>query len=109
MQQYCDAANKALSEGKLSVTGRVRVDGVLKDAKESAAAAERSRAEAAGAPYGANHASHLPDTTWSGTAKPPGGWASHTPKVNTSIGSQSAKYPVGFKPTGFDVKPRVLP
>jgi hypothetical protein len=104
MQEYVDAANKALKDGKLSPTGRVKVTGELKDAKERAARAERVRAEKASEPYGDKVAAHLPDTTWAGTADPPGGWGRHTDRVNTSLGSQSGKYPEGYVPTGFEVE-----
>lgn len=103
VQEYVDAANRALAEGKLSGSGRVRPsqDPTLKNAKEAAAAKERVRAEAAGEPYGDLVAAHLPDTTWSGTADPPGGWGRHYASINASLGSQSDKYPDGYQPKQF--------
>ncbi|WP_199042663.1 hypothetical protein [Glycomyces salinus] len=105
VQEYVDAANQALSDGTLSSTGRVRPsrDPRLKNAKEAAAARERARAEQAGRPYGDKVAAHLPDTTWSGTAEPPGGWGRHDAEINASLGSQSDKYPEGYRPTGFEI------
>ncbi|MEU5874212.1 hypothetical protein AB0A73_21980 [Glycomyces sp. NPDC047369] len=102
-QEYIDAGNQALRDGKLSASGRVRPsqDPTLKNEKEMAARRERDRAEAAGEPYGDLVAAHLPDTTWAGTAQPPGGWGRHDEVINSSLGSQSDKYPVGYKPNGF--------
>lgn len=105
-QEYVDAGNQALRASKLSKTGRVRPsqDPKLKNQKENAARKERDRAAAAGTPYGKGKvAAHLPDTTWAGTAQPPGGWGSHDEVINSSLGSQSDKYPVGYKPTGFEL------
>jgi len=104
LQEYVDAANKARREGNLSPTGRVKVDGELKDQKERLAAAERRRAEQAGEPYGDDVAAHLPDTTWTGNADPPEGWGRHTDRINSSIGSQSGRYPEGYRPTGFEIE-----
>src|SRR5690606_16362874 len=103
VQEYVDAANQALKDGKLSGTGRVRPsrDPRLKNAKDAAAARERARAERAGEPYGDKVAAHLPDTTWTGTAQPPGGWGRHDAEINASLGSQSDKYPEGYRPSGF--------
>jgi hypothetical protein len=105
VQEYIDAANQALTDGKLSGKGRVRPsrDPKLKNAKDAAAAKERARAEAAGTPYGDKVAAHLPDTTWSGTADPPGGWGRHDATINASLGSQSDKYPEGYQPERFEL------
>ncbi|MBA9007242.1 hypothetical protein [Thermomonospora cellulosilytica] len=102
-QEYCDYANKALKEGKLSPTGRVKVSGKLKDDKEDAAERERQRAEAAGNPYGPRVAAHLPDTTWVGVPEPPG-WGRHTNRINSVLGSQSGLYPEGYRPTEFRIE-----
>ncbi|MGH3874406.1 MAG: hypothetical protein ACRDSR_23380 [Pseudonocardiaceae bacterium] len=102
-QEYIDAANRAKDQGQLSPTGRVKVDGKLKVDKEAAAAAERRSQERAGKPYGDDHAAHLPDTTWTGQAEPPQGWGRHTADVNRNIGSQSGRYPEGYKPTEFEL------
>ncbi|MFE3191665.1 hypothetical protein ACFXHA_21825 [Nocardia sp. NPDC059240] len=99
-EEYVRAANIALVSGKLSPIGRVSVKGVLKRAKESAAARERARAAAGGRPYGSDVAAHLPDTTWVGKGEPPG-WGRHTDRINKVLGSQSGNYPVGYRPTIF--------
>jgi hypothetical protein len=103
VEEYIAAANQALADGKLPASGRVRPskDPDLKNAKDAAAARERARAEAAGEPYGDLVAAHLPDTTWTGTPDPPGGWGRHDATINASLGSQSDKYPEGYQPTGF--------
>jgi hypothetical protein len=104
-QEYVDAANQAREDGNLSDTGRVRPsqDTDLKAAKDKAARDERTRAENAGEPYGDQVAAHLPDTTWTGTADPPGGWGRHDDSINASLGSQSDKYPEGYQPTVFEL------
>jgi hypothetical protein len=101
-QEYIDAANSARRNGDLSPTGRVKVDGDLKRDKERAAERERQRAEDAGTPYGSDVAAHLPDTTWVGQPDPPG-WGSHTSRVNSILGSQSGRYPEGYRPTVFGI------
>jgi hypothetical protein len=103
-QEYCDAANKARRDGNLSSNGRVSVKGQLARDKDAAAAAERRRAERAQKPYGDHVAAHLPDTTWTGTAQPPEGWGRHTGRINTSLGSQSGRYPEGYQPTDFTIE-----
>lgn len=100
---YCKAADRARNAGQLSPTGRVSTKGALRAQADAKAAAERRRAARVGAPYGPDEAaSHLPDTTWAGTADPPQGWANHDAGANGLIGRQSGKYPVGYKPTRFD-------
>lgn len=99
VQDYVDGSNEALKDGALSSTGRVSTKGDLRDSASLAAAQERARASAAGTPY-SGHAGHVPDTTWTGTAQPHS-WLDLDPTVNTSIGGQSNRYPIGFKPTEF--------
>jgi len=98
---YCDGCNQALAQGELSPTGRVPTKGALRSDASQAARTERVRAEAAGQPY-QGHAGHVPDTTWTGNPVPPG-WADLSPRVNTSLGGQTGRYPVGYKPTIFEV------
>jgi hypothetical protein len=103
-REYCDAGNQLLDQGRLSPTGRVKVSGQLARDKLKAAEAERNRAQAAGQPYGDHVAAHLVDTTWTGQAEPPAGWARHTHRLNSTLGSQSGQYPVGYQPTSFDLE-----
>jgi RHS repeat-associated protein len=100
MQAYVDGANDALLAGALSPTGRVSTVGTLREAADAAAAAERLRAAAAGTPYGQMQAGHVPDTTWTGNPQPHS-WLPLSRGVNSSLGSQATRYPVGTKPTGF--------
>jgi RHS repeat-associated protein len=101
VQAYCDACNSALAQGQLSPTGRVSTSGALRQEASRAAQRERARAEAAGTPY-QGHAGHGPDTTWTGKAEPPI-WLDLSPRVNTSLGGQAPHYPVGYKPTLFEL------
>ncbi len=104
-QEYVDAGNKVIADGIYPKKGRVRPskDPVLKAAKLRAAEKERARAEKAGEPYGDKAAAHLPDTTWTGTADPPGGWGRHDAVINHSLGSQSDKYPEGYVAERFEL------
>ena len=99
VKQYVKGANEALNDGALSPTGRVSTKGALRTEASTAAAAERARAAAAGQPY-SGHAGHVPDTTWTGKADPHS-WLDLDPTVNTSIGGQANRYPIGYKPTEF--------
>jgi hypothetical protein len=60
---------------------------------------EKARAAAESAPY-KGHPGHVPDTTWTGNPEP-FKWLDLDPTVNTSLGGQAPKYPVGYKPTKF--------
>ncbi|WP_018351941.1 DUF6244 family protein [Longispora albida] len=102
--EYVEGAQRALEAGQTPVTGRVSVRGQLNKDKERAAELERRRAQAAGEPYGELVAAHLPDTTWTGVADPPQGWGRHTHRMNSSLGSQSARYPVGYRPESFEIE-----
>lgn len=102
-KEYIDAGNMANRNGMLSPTGRVTLDLKAKRAKAKAASRERKRAQSAQDPYGSDVAAHLPDSTWVGGPEPPGGWGRHTNRLNASIGSQSAQYPVGYRPTVFQM------
>jgi len=63
-------------------------------------ATERANAATFGNPYGLMDAGHVPDTTWTGNPQP-NSWLPLTRRVNASLGSQSTRYPLGTKPTGF--------
>lgn len=96
---YVKGCNEALKDGALSSTGRVSTKGTHAKAASAAAKEERAAAAAAGNPY-QGHAGHVPDTTWTGTAQPHS-WLDLNPSVNTSLGGQALKYPIGFQPTKF--------
>ena len=99
---YVKGCNEALKDGALSSTGRVSTKGALGKAASAAANAERQLAAAAGTPY-KGHAGHVPDTTWTGTAQPHS-WLDLHPSVNTSLGAQALRYPIGYQPTRFVFK-----
>ena len=94
-----ESANRALRSGGLSPTGRVSTKGRLRRQATREAAAERNRAEAAGQSY-RGVAGHGPDTTWTGKPKPPE-WQDEDWIVNSSLGAQARRYPLGYKPTEF--------
>ncbi|WP_211473823.1 LysM peptidoglycan-binding domain-containing protein [Collimonas humicola] len=99
VRAYVDGSNEALQAGQLSPTGRVSTGGELRTDASLAAAQERARAAADGVPY-EGHAGHVPDTTWTGNPQPYS-WLDLAPRVNSSLGGQAPKYPVGYKPTEF--------
>lgn len=84
-------------------TGRVTTakNGLRKLASRSALK-ERKRAQRAGTPY-LGQVGHVPDTTWTGTPEAPF-WMDIDPIINSSLGSQAAKYAIGYKPTKFTYK-----
>lgn len=98
-EAYVAGSNDALMAGALSSTGRVGTQGALRGEASLAAAQERARAAAAGAPY-TGHAGHVPDTTWTGNPQPHS-WLDLSRRVNSSLGGQATRYPVGYKPTIF--------
>ena len=103
MQEYIDSANKALKAGKLSGSGRVRPskDPTLKNAKDAAAARERAPPNGR-EPYGDLVAAHLPDTTWTGTADPPGGWGQR--RLHQRVNQLPVRQiPEGYRPSGFQL------
>ena len=94
-----ESANRALQSGELSPTGRVSTKGMLRRDASRAAAEERARAAAAGQSY-RGVAGHGPDTTWTGQPVPPE-WQDMDFIVNSSIGAQARRYPIGYRPTEF--------
>ncbi|BFO60919.1 hypothetical protein AVXHC21_28140 [Acidovorax sacchari] len=99
---YTQVANEALNAGYLSPTGRVSTNGALRMEANRAIAAERALAEQQGRPY-QGVVGHGPDTTWTGK---PGAyrWIDQDWRVNSSLGGQAGRYPIGFKPSGFVLK-----
>ncbi|MFC4627394.1 RHS repeat-associated core domain-containing protein [Promicromonospora alba] len=95
---YVASCERARCAG-LTSGGRVSTSGALRRQASAAAAAERRRAAAAGTPY-SGVVGHGPDTTWTGLAKPPE-WMDISGRVNSSLGGQSLRYPVGYIPTEF--------
>ena len=102
VKAYVDGCNAALEAGELSSTGRVSTKGPLRRQASRAARKEAQRAASDGTPY-TGHVGHVPDTTWTGSADPYN-WLDLDPVVNTSLGGQANRYPIGYKPTGFVFK-----
>lgn len=102
-ERYADGSNRAIAAGALSPTGRVAStkNGVRRQATD-AAKAERARAKAAGAPY-QGVAGHVPDAAWMGKGEPYE-WQDMAGRVNSSLAGQINRYPVGYKPTRFEVE-----
>ncbi|MFJ7850106.1 ribonuclease YeeF family protein [Peribacillus sp. NPDC097206] len=99
VKAYVEGSNKALQDGALSPTGRISTKGKLRQDASRSARLEGKRAAESGTPY-KGHVGHVPDTTWGG--KPdPHSWLDLDPKVNTSLGGQAKKYPIGYRPTEF--------
>ncbi len=91
--------NLAEQNGFLSPTGRVSTVGALRADASAAADVVREAAAEAGTPY-RFAVGHGPDTTWTGTPQSPY-WQDTMQAINSSIGSQARRYPIGFRPTGF--------
>ena len=102
IEAYVQGSNEALDAGYLSATGRVSTKGTLRTDASLVAAEERATAAAAGNPY-VGHAGHVPDTTWTGNPVPYQ-WLDLSPRVNSSLGGQAGRYPVGYQPTIFIFK-----
>jgi hypothetical protein len=86
-------------EGYLSPTGRVSTSGALRADANKFAAIERARAAEAGTPY-QGFVGHAADTTW--TNRPDAAfWVDVSQKINSSMGSQAKRYPLGYFPTRF--------
>jgi RHS repeat-associated protein len=100
MRAATEAFEASREAGHLHPDGRQSTQGTLRDQADVEAARERRRAAQDGAPY-QGAAGHIPDTTWTGVAAPPGGWMDLPHSVNSSMGAQSRRYPVGFRPTKF--------
>lgn len=91
--------NLAEQNGFLSPTGRVSTLGALRADASAAAAAAREAAAEAGTPF-RYVVGHGPDTTWTNRPVSPY-WQDVLASINSSLGSQSRRYPIGYKPTGF--------
>ncbi|MFY7907381.1 MAG: hypothetical protein ACOVO0_14705 [Burkholderiaceae bacterium] len=98
---YADVANQALEAGALSSTGRVSTNGALREMASEAARTERIIAASQGRPY-SGVVGHGPDTTWTGNPDA-FRWIDQNFRVNSSLGGQSNRYPLGYRPTEFMV------
>ena len=96
-RDYVDGCNRALKKNELSQTGRVSTKGKLRIDASNAAKKERLDNPEL---YKGKVAGHVPDSTWTNNPEPPE-WHPQNRKVNSSLGGQSKRYPIGFKPTSF--------
>jgi hypothetical protein len=99
---YVAMVNRIWRTQGLSPSGRVSTVGALGKAASAASTSERAAAVKRGVPY-AGVVGHAPDATWSGRADSPF-WLDLTRRVNSSLGGQVKRYPIGFRPTGFTVE-----
>lgn len=100
-RDYVDGCNRALKKGELSPTGRVSTKGKLRD--DASAAAKKERLDNPKL-YEGKVAGHVPDSTWTGKPEP-SEWHPEDQAVNSSLGGQSRRYPIGYKPTSFHYDP----
>ena len=99
LDDYVAGCNRALEAGALSKTGRVATtkSSLAQEAKAAAAREKKAHPELYS---GGKVAGHVPDTGW-GRGPEPHEWQPMSPKVNSSLGGQNNRYPVGYKPTIF--------
>ena len=100
-RDYVDGCNRALKKKELSQTGRVSTKGKLRRNASKAARKERRQNPNL---YEGKDAGHVPDSTWTGKPEP-SEWHPQDHKVNSSLGGQSKRYPIGYKPTSFHYDP----
>ena len=99
LDDYVADCNRALEAGALSKTGRVATT-KSSLAQEAKAAAAREKKAPPELYSGGKVAGHVPDTGW-GRGPEPHEWQPMSPRVNSSLGGQNNRYPVGYKPTIF--------
>ncbi|OLO54563.1 hypothetical protein BKH26_09945 [Actinomyces oris] len=97
---YVAGCNRALEAGALSKTGRVPTAGTGLQREASQAAQFERAAHPEKYPSPDIVAGHVPDSTWMGKAEPYE-WQPMSRRVNSSLGGQNTRYPVGYKPTVF--------
>jgi hypothetical protein len=98
--EYCSRCNTALASGELSPAGRVSTIGDLRRQADLITANERAAAASRGSPY-SGVAGHTPDVTWTGNTVPPQGFMDMSKSINSSLGAQARRYPLGYMPTLF--------
>lgn len=110
-ENYVAGANRAIAKNALSKTGRVAStkNGVRRQASRAAAKERKSAADLAKSggppsPYTSGKiAGHVPDAAWMGKGDP-FEWQAMSSKVNSSLAGQINRYPVGYKPTRFEIE-----
>ncbi|VEI17915.1 Uncharacterised protein [Actinomyces viscosus] len=99
VDDYVAGCNRALEADALSPTGRVATTGT-RLGTEAKYAAKLERMRHPELYRDGKVAGHVPDTGW-GRGPEPHEWQPMSRKVNSSLGGQNKRYPVGFKPTIF--------
>ena len=99
VDDYVAGCNRALEANALSPTGRVATtkSSLAKEAQDAAARERKAHPELYS---GGKVAGHVPHTGW-GRGPEPHEWQAMTRRVNSSLGGQNKRYPVGYKPTIF--------
>ncbi|GAB3586197.1 hypothetical protein GCM10027445_64670 [Amycolatopsis endophytica] len=100
MREHVRIANEALQRGRTSPTGRVSTKGELRRQ-----ASEAARREGARRPYNGD-VGHAPDTTWAGYPEAYQ-WHDEEHRVNSALGGQARRYPIGWEPTEFVMGPPI--
>ena len=100
LDDYVAGCNRALEAGALSKTGRVPTAGTALRREASQAAQFERAAHPEKYPSPDIVAGHVPDSTWMGKAEPYE-WQPMSRRLNSSLGGQNNRYPVGYKPTEF--------
>lgn len=99
-REYVAGCNRALDAGALSPSGRVPTTGTELGRQATKAAQLERKAHPEKYPSSDVVAGHVPDSTWMGKAEPYE-WQPMSRRVNSSLGGQNNRYPVGYKPTIF--------
>ena len=99
-RDYVAGCNRALDAGALSPSGRVPTTGTELGRQATKAAQLERKAHPEKYPSSDVVAGHVPDSTWVGQPEPHE-WQAMSRKVNSSLGGQNKRYPVGYKPTIF--------
>ncbi|OLO53438.1 hypothetical protein [Actinomyces oris] len=99
-REYVAGCNRALEAGALSPSGRVPTTGTELGRQATKAAQLERKAHPEKYPSSDVVAGHVPDSTWMGQPEPHE-WQAMSRKVNSSLGGQNKRYPVGYKPTIF--------
>ena len=99
-RDYVAGCNRALDAGALSPSGRVPTTGTELGRQATKAAQFERKAHPEKYPSSDVVAGHVPDSTWVGQPEPHE-WQAMSRKVNSSLGGQNKRYPVGYKPTIF--------
>ena len=99
-RDYVAGCNRALDAGALSPTGRVPTTGTNLARQATKAAQLERKVHPEMYPSSDVVAGHVPDSTWMGKADPYE-WQPMSRRVNSSLGKQNNRYPVGSNRRSF--------